>query len=253
MVIDVSYILNELDVLEARLTFLDPFVDKFVIVESNVTFSGVPKPFVVEENMARFDKWAKKISYYKVVNPMDNYWDLRLVAERSPNTGGYEIWIREFIIKEAARKPLIGLDDNDIVFISDLDEFWNPKLKFEPKGGEVLKPKQLPYLYYFNQRTDEDWLGWTGTTVCRYETVKNGIINHIRTDELQPYTVMENGGWHFNSIGGKERKQKASQHPLVNTIGDWERREVNMRRDEKDLPPEILALRDKWPHYFLNE
>lgn len=253
MVVDVSYILNELDMLEVRLNILDKYVDKFVIVESVTTFSGVPKALCFKENQARFDKWKDKIIYYVVDDfPLDK--DLYSMALKSPNTGANKehYWVREFYIKEAARRALTSLHDDDIVFISDMDEVWNYSLEFKPVGNEVLKPKQLPYLYFFNQRTDEDWLGWTGTTCCRYEVIKNGIINHIRTDSLQPYTIIENGGWHFNSMGGKEKKVNASQHPIVNLKCDWDRREINMRKDESQLPEYLLNNKEQWINLFLS-
>ena len=34
---------NELDLLDLRLNTFNDYVDKFVIVESNITFSGKPK------------------------------------------------------------------------------------------------------------------------------------------------------------------------------------------------------------------
>ena len=251
MVIDVSYILNELEMLEVRLSILDEYVDKFIIVESTTTFSGVEKPMCFDINSERWSKWKDKIEYYVVDDfPLDK--ELFKMSWNSPNTGGKEhYWLREFYIKESARRALVGLSDDDIVFISDMDEIWNPELTFKPIGGEVLKPKQLPYLYFFNQRTDEDWLGWTGTTCCRYETIKNGIINHIRTDHLQPYTVIEKGGWHFNSIGGKEKKVNASLHPIVNLKSDWDRREINMRIDGDDLPEFLVYNRDKFSSLFI--
>jgi len=237
--------------LEVRLNILDEYVDKFIIVESTTTFSGIENTLCFKNNRSRFDKWKDKIEYYVVDDfPLDK--ELFDMAWKSPNTGNKEhYWLREFYIKESARKALTGFHNDDIVFISDIDEIWNPNLVFNPKGNEVLKPKQLPYLYFFNQRTDENWLGWTGTTCCRYETIKNGIINHIRTDELQEYTVMENGGWHFNSIGGKDKKIIASQHPVVNLKCDWDRREVNMRIGGSSLPDYLLNNKEKWKQYLL--
>lgn len=251
MKIDLCYILNELDVLEVRLNILDKHVDRFIIVESDTTFSGVPKDFCFNLNDERWSKWKHKIIHYKVTNFPDDH-TIYNMALSSPNTGSHEhYWMREFYIKESARDALRDLDDDDIVFISDMDEIWNPDLEYSPHSEEVLKPKQLPYLYYFNQRTDENWLGWTGTTVCRYQTIKDGIINHIRTDELTPYTVVENGGWHFNSIGGKEKKINASQHPIVSSKADWDRREINMRVDETDLPAYLKVNKIKWTKLFL--
>jgi len=248
MVIDLFYLLNELDLLEIRLNILNEKVDRFIIIEATETFSGLSRNTCFDINDLRWSKWKDKIVHYVVDDfPIDN--DIYKMTIESPNTGNHEhYWIREFYIKESARKSLVKCDDNDIVFISDIDEIWNPNLTYNPKKMEVLKPKQLPYLYYLNQRTDEDWLGWTGTTCCRYEVIKNGIINHIRTDSMQPYINMENGGWHFNALGGKEIKKTAFQHPVYEDDGVWRNREINMRVDSSQLPD---YLKTTWKKYQL--
>ncbi len=42
---------NELDILEIRLQELKDVVDKFVIIESNTTFTGVEKPFMLSDHI----------------------------------------------------------------------------------------------------------------------------------------------------------------------------------------------------------
>lgn len=249
-VIDLFYFNNELDVLEIRLNILDSVVDKFVIVEAHLTFSGVEKPLYYQENKERFSKWKDKIVHY-VVEEGDQ--EIYKQAILSPNTGnGEHYWVREFYQKEMAQKALLFCKDDDVVFISDVDEIWQPRLaQFNIQFGFFYKPKQLPYMYYLNQRTDEDWLGWTGTVVGRYEDIKKGCINHIRTDSMTPYTILNGGGWHFNSIGGKEKKREAFKHPIYENEGEWQRREVNMRKDESDLPDYILNNKEKWRQYLL--
>lgn len=251
MRIDLCYILNELDLLEIRFEILDNFVDRFIVIESTLTFSGHPNTPCFDINDSRWDRWKHKIQHY-VVSDYPNDPEVYKMAENSPCTGnGEHWWMREFYIKESARKALLGIHDDDIVFISDVDEIWNPKHKYVPTGDEVLKPRQLPYLEYFNQRTSESWLGWTGTTVCRYEVIRNGIINHIRADEFTKYTVIENGGWHFNAIGGKQKKTDASMHQVANTAEDWKRREVGQRIDESELPHYLIENKARWQHYFI--
>lgn len=250
MVLDCFYFNNELDILEIRLNILNDYVDNFVLVESPLTFSGKPKPLYYQENKERFAKWNDKIIHY-VVEEGDK--ELLKQAYLSPNTGnGEDYWIREWYQKESLQKALTFCDDNDIVFISDVDEVWNTSLlSYAHHSDCVYKPKQLPYLYYLNQRTDEDWLGWTGTIFTCYKNIKNAFINHLRTDSMNEYVVIENGGWHFNSIGGQEKKRLAFQHPIYENDIEWKRREVNMRKDEYDLPEYILNNKEKWKKYIL--
>jgi beta-1,4-mannosyl-glycoprotein beta-1,4-N-acetylglucosaminyltransferase len=247
MIYDVFYFNNELDTLELRLNILDKYVDFFVISEATETFSGVPKPLYYLENKLRFKKWEHKIIHHLAVGDTQ----LLQMALNSPNTGGGEhYWVREFIQKESVRNLIRKFKDYDTVYISDVDEIWNPEMKLDMTRDIVYKPKQLPYLYYLNQRTDEDWLGWTGTTVCKAKIIKKGIINHIRTDDLQEYEVVENGGWHFNSLGGKQEKIDAFKHPVYYDENVWQQREVGMRVDEKDLPTYILDNKEKYTHLW---
>ena len=50
MIYDCIPFFNELDILKLRMHIMAPYVDKFVIEESTVTFSGEPKPMTFAEN-----------------------------------------------------------------------------------------------------------------------------------------------------------------------------------------------------------
>lgn len=243
MVIDVFYYNNEKEVLETRIALLKDFVDIFVLCEAPLTFSGVQKPLYFTE---RSD--VNIIQH--IAEPTK---ELEKMALLSPNTGnGEHYWMREFIQKESVRYTLEKLcKDDDFVYISDVDEIWNPKMALDMTKDVVYKPVQLPYLYFFNQRTDENWLGWTGTTACKYTFIKNGVINHVRTDGMQDYEVVEGGGWHFNAIGGKKKKVDAFAHPVYYDDGVWRNREINMRKDESDLPEIIINNKNVWPSLYL--
>ena len=253
MIYDCFYLLNELDLLEARLNILDSVVDKFVIVESNETFSGVPKPLHYEENKERFSKWHDKIIYFVVDDyPRDK--EIFDMAFNSPNTGrGEDRWILEFYQKEKLQHALKGLNDEDMVFISDVDEVWNPEVLSQITCDEVYRPIQLSYMYYFNLRTDAHWqANWTGTIATKYKNIKGACINHLRTDEMTPYVAIENGGWHFCSLGGKEKKIKSWVQDDYDTFSEviWKQRESGSRIEEKDLPKYLLDNKTKYNEYF---
>ena len=76
MRIDAFMFYNELDVLELRLTLLDPHVDRFILVESEVTHAGQPKELIFEKNKERYAKWLPKIRHIVAKNmPTDeNPW-----------------------------------------------------------------------------------------------------------------------------------------------------------------------------------
>ena len=62
-VLDSVLMSSELDLLEIRLNELDSVVDYFLIVESNATFTGLPKETFFANNRDRFLKFAPKIVY----------------------------------------------------------------------------------------------------------------------------------------------------------------------------------------------
>ena len=57
MVYDCIPFFNELDILELRLNILDKYVDKFIIEESTMTFSGAGKALCFEANRDRFKRF----------------------------------------------------------------------------------------------------------------------------------------------------------------------------------------------------
>ena len=63
-VLDAVLMSNELDLLEIRMNELDSVVDYFLIVESNATFTGLPKETYFAQNRDRFSKFQHKIVYH---------------------------------------------------------------------------------------------------------------------------------------------------------------------------------------------
>src|SRR3990167_6361792 len=112
-VIDVFTFNNEYDILDLRLNILRPFVDRFIVVQSPTTFTGKPKPI--------YDLPPEVESF---INNEDYTPEEIELAEKSPQTQGAAHWKREFLQKERIKKALEGLDDDDIVFVSDVDEIW---------------------------------------------------------------------------------------------------------------------------------
>lgn len=123
MIYDNFLFYNELDLLKIRLEILDPYVDFFVLTEADQTFMGKSKPLYYAENKNLFEKWNHKIIH----NTVTNYPDDKAMYEfcrKSPNVGaGEHFWIREMFQKEKMIVPLKQrCKDNDIVYVSDLDE-----------------------------------------------------------------------------------------------------------------------------------
>lgn len=153
MVIDCIYYNGEKSVLDLRIALLAPYVDRFVILEFPRTFSGFKKTLKFPNHDLYFAQWSNRISYF--IGSTEFTEEDVLQAKNSSNTGnGEAYWMEEFMQKEYLQKCLatLNLSDDDIVFISDADEIWNPEILSLVQGNNVYKPKQFPYLYYLNNR-----------------------------------------------------------------------------------------------------
>lgn len=236
---------DELDLLEIRLSILDPCVDFFVLGESLETFSGKEKPLYYLENKERFAKWEYKI-IHAIIPKTPTYYD-------SFERAGFQ--------KDFLRRGITQAKPEDIIYYSDCDEIWTPQT-------EEGKLRQLAYSYFLNNRSSEDW---QGTNMCYYKNIRN--LNELRADHSK---VLENGGWHFTNLmsaDGIRKKLESYDHQEMNTeeikskikqriengedyLGrkyDWKGNEFKMWVDESELPDYLKENREKWKHLFKSQ
>ena len=221
---------GEQDILEIRLNILDPFVDYFIICESEQTFSGKPKPI-----------------YYKGDNPQV----IHIIAPNIETDNAFE---RAKHQKDYIRTALKDCDPEDIIYYGDVDEIWKPQT-------EEGKLHQLNYSYYLNNRSSEEWYG---TNVFKYKNIRP--LHEIRADHSK---YLENGGWHFQNLGGADqirKKLESYDHQEFNNedlkadlerkmdvgedyVGrqfDWQGNSFSFWIDESELPSYIIDNKEKW-------
>lgn len=214
---------NELDLLEIRLTLLDPYVDYFVISECDHTFSGKKKDFNFEQNIDKFSKFMDKIIYIKnynsdEINDLKNtYIDNKKIVydkiiqnynliKNTPETdGGLPHWCRDYLHREYVGLGLSECDDDDIIIFSDLDEIPNPEiiknLKTPLNNGEKYCLSMDAHQYYINNISSTNWMG---SVILKYVDLKNNSLCINRRDR-GAYSKILNGGWHLSFMGGAER------------------------------------------------
>lgn len=143
-IIDCFQFFNEFTVLDIRLNTLYDAVDKFVLVEATRSHQNKEKPLYFEENKHRYSKFLDKIVHIVIDEyPEFNYWS-------------YENYQRDYILKSLLK---LNLDNSDMVFVSDCDEIWNPKLiELIPSLSPNLVhfwPSYITY-HYFNVVADSN-------------------------------------------------------------------------------------------------
>jgi len=220
----------ELDLLEIRLNILDPYVDYFVIRESNLGFAGNKKKYYFEENKHLFEKFLDKIIYLKIDNNPDDFTNLPFISnptskddicmnkiydfvQNSTNWPKHEKhWGREYFQRESIHRGLLDCEDDDLILFGDLDEIPDPKILESVlanyKYDKTYLFEQKMFYYYINFIKET---GWGGTILSSYRFVKETPLNDLRLNGRNSisgkysFERIENAGWHFSYMGGPER------------------------------------------------
>lgn len=244
---------GEADLLEMRLNILDPYVDIFVIGEAEITFSGKAKPLYFELQKERFKKFLPKIRYIVVKHYYSSHILNYMIRQMDmPNTN-YP-FLMAFYQKEHLQAGLEDAEQDDVVYYGDCDEIWTPQQVQE----EPVKLKQLSYSMYLNRRSSEPW---AGTAISTFAKVREYGLSQIR---LKSKPLLENGGWHFTSMGGLEelrRKIESYDHQEINTAEihgkleeryakgqDFLGRDFKMTTDESQWPEYLKENRETYKH-----
>lgn len=207
MVYDCIPFFNELDILNLRLHILAPLVDKFIIEESTVTFSGAPKELCFEKNKKLFEEFLPKIEY--------------IVVDDSPvEATTHE---RDKFQKNALERGLINAKEGDVIILSDVDEIPNPVVlkeiieHFDPDKIYHLAQRMF-YCYLNMEEVSGNLLSitgefpnierkmWLGTKVFSKKSIpKAGIIQLREASTTSPAAVrVSDGGWHFGYMGSSK-------------------------------------------------
>ena len=207
MLIDCFLYFNETDILDIRFHELNDIVDKFVIVESTITFSGKSKSLNFEKVKNRFKPYLNKIEYI-------------IIDNIPPQPTSTEI---EYFQRNSMLNALNNCKDNDIIMFSDLDEIPNAKdvIKYSTYDGLTTFISYL-YYYYLNCKGE---LTDIGTQMISYGLIKKF---NLKPRELRDRLTRKNillefpisyqklySGWHFSYTGGADTiiaKIEASAH-----------------------------------------
>ena len=196
-IFDTFTFFNELDVLELRLNMLYDHVDYFILVEATKSHQNKPKPLYFKENIHRFEKFLPKIIHVIIDDfPPYSYWS-------------NENYQRDCIYHAASKLA----EDDDIIFISDLDEIWNPKAILPTlnsiKNDKIYRWKSRICYFYFNLIADQN--DWIQPMFLKFSLLKDLIIqknllishdilrNHSQKLDQSINIILDSYcGWHFS-------------------------------------------------------
>lgn len=179
---------GERDILKLHLSILSPFVDKFIIVEANQTFTGHPKILHFFNHQRYFKPWWGKIDYYIINNWEDKtLWEL--AREESTYHDQLKFYIRESILKSLKASHV---QDKDTVFIGDVGEIIDPKSEYE--SDTPVKARLRVYRDYLNNESNERYYG---TLIAEFKDIKDNCLNDMRKDSKLHSKGDTYLGWKF--------------------------------------------------------
>ena len=210
---------NEDLLLDLRLNQLNPFIDKFVIVESKYTHSGDEKKF--NFNLDNFSKFKDKIIYIQLEHKPSNLININqndeigiVKSKQIENALILENYQRNFI-----SQGLKKFDDDDFILLSDVDEIPNFEgVNFKKFRNKIVLFKQYFFHYKLNLYLKNFY--FFGTKGCSKKNlqspqwlrnVKNKKYPIYRLDILfsdKKYNnvhIVHNGGWHFTNVMSEEK------------------------------------------------
>ena len=287
-VFDLFYFHNESDILRLRLKILKNYVDYFVIVESRIGFSGQAKTPFARKICAEFPEITNKFIFIEIDNiPQSRseikgllyekncikkekiLWSRLLMSKDVPLNEGKSQWVREFFIKEYPAVMCDFVQDGDAIFLSDVDEIWNPHSYFSTDLSYPQIFRQRSYHYFLNYRSNENYRGWSGSVLVNGLKFHSFGPNALRTHSTNGVKrrVVAKGGWHFTSQGSREeiqekfndaswlgvlteRKELVSR--LISTRTHYRNEKIRFKITKRGLPKEILRNLNDYRHMLTN-
>ena len=195
MIIDTLLFNNEFDMLDIHLAITNHYVDRWVILEANRTFSGIAKPYNLLDNLGRYQQqYGDRIQVVTLA-----------LEEHQTNL------ICETMMRQAIAPALAEYSAEDIVIHGDLDEIINPEcwadiIAAMDQHNQPVSCGFEMYMYKFDQRAER---GWKGSVVARrrmfdtpHELYKGNSIKRKNRDHCVGFPTPV--GWHWTWMGSDD-------------------------------------------------
>ncbi|EYU30629.1 hypothetical protein ABFS82_11G061200 [Erythranthe guttata] len=198
-VFDAVLFSNEVDLLQVRWKELYPYVSEFVLLESNSTFSGLPKPLVFSTVRDKFKFLEPRLTYGQVPGRFKR-------GENPFVEEAYQRLALDYLLKQA------GIQDDDLLIMSDVDEIPSRHtinlLRWCDEIPRILHLRLKNYLYSFEFFSDNS--SWRAS-VHVYQSGKTRYAHYRQSD-----VILSDAGWHcsfcFRKISEFIFKMKAYSH-----------------------------------------
>lgn len=233
MIIDSFLYYNETDLFLTRIQYLAPWVEHFVIVEADHSFTMQPH---AKHFDTVFDKLSPELQqkivydYVKIDTTGFNELDLKnqgRAVERQSRSRALEL--------------VQGLNRPDsVVAFSDGDEFWDPRLL--PQAIELIDQHKKMCWHQEYRVCFLEWKGrygfWPGTKMTRVKDLPNDVMTFYvsRNKSMGEFPAHVVGGWHLTIMGNLT--SKTAQISAKRETPSWEQK---VNRSSQGIADAIFA------------
>jgi len=255
MIIDTFLFNDEFDMLDIRLDISAAYVDRWVILEGDRTWSGLPKPYHLSNNLDRIERYRDRITVINLQIPNNCVnWQCENLSRRSVTQG------------------LDDCDANDIIVHGDLDEVINPDdwsdiVSTMDQHQRPLTCAMEMYIYRFDQRAARQWGGCVVSRRAWFQDCQQLYrgVNVKRKDRSHCVSMPRTVGWHWTWIGPDDRIRTKvqscieSQHrdpeQVLSSLQDLDTAAAINHKCVTDTvttqyPPTVQAVLDRYPQYW---
>lgn len=258
MIIDTTLFNDEFDMLDIHLAITENYVDRWIILEANRTFSGILKPYNLSNNIEKYkEKYGDRI---EVINLELNEDQKNLVCET--------------LMRRGFRSSLEKYEDDDIIIHGDLDEIINPEMW--KNILELMSEHQKPvscnfemYLYRFDQKAGRNWKGSVVAKKSMFDTphdLYKGSMDVVKRKNRGNCVSLDNAvGWHWTWMGNDEliknkvvsciESQYRDPEQVLQAFKDVDTKSAINHKAESTIidpvyPESVLSVLKQYPNYW---
>lgn len=211
MILDCFLFFNELDLLESRIKYLDSSVDYFILVESNITFSGKQKPLYFAENQLRFEKYKHKIIYFPFIfdNSIHKFDFENVDVDYKSEIRDTVYWEVEKMQRNHIANAVKLFEGNPFVILGDVDEIPSVEaINFAKNNvNENIPVASFFVKLFFYNLYNMDPIEWCSIIFTTKNVFLEKTPQYLRDNHRNPEVVspVSNGGWHLSYFGSTEQ------------------------------------------------
>lgn len=186
---------DEFEMLDIRLAITKNYVDHWVILEGNKTWSGKSKAYHLKDNFQKYAPYQDRITLITLDIPQE-----------------YKDWQCENFSRASLQQGIDQFDNNDIVVHSDLDEIldptkWSSLVEFLDQHNRPVNCQLEMYVYRFDQKMNRNWSGHMIAKKHMFENPQKLYKGnqHKRKDRAHSVMFPDVVGWHWTWIGNDQR------------------------------------------------